>query len=207
LPLSPSVVATRASVLPKIDPIIPVLSKTLPRGAGWVYELKLDGFRGVLTIEKNGGWFMSKARRRMARFADLANDIARTLDVDDAIFDGEIVVLGDTGPDFYALMQARGTPSYAAFDLLWLNGRDLRTQPLRKRKTELHRFVKTHNEIGYVEAVRSPSLFEAAARLDLEGIIAKRRDDPYDVTTRWVKVKNAEYSQMEGRADLFHRPR
>lgn len=190
-------------MLPTIDPILPVLSKTIPRGHEWLYEAKLDGFRGTLYVENGTGFFRSKTRNRMKRFEELANAIARTLRVQSAIFDGEIVVLGEQGPDFYALMQARGVPSYAAFDLLWLNGKDLRPLSLTKRKATLRKVVK-RGEIGYVEAVRSPALFTAAARLDLEGIVAKRAADPYTSETRWVKVKNAGYSQNQGRADLFH---
>lgn len=60
---------------------------------------------------------------------------------------------------------------------------------------------------AYVEAHRSPDLFEAAVRLDLEGVVAKRASDPYAATTTWLKIKNRDYSQMEGRWELFERKR
>lgn len=61
--------------------------------------------------------------------------------------------------------------------------------------------------IGYVEHSDDPRLMDAVARMDLEGIVAKRRADPYAQQTEWLKIKHAEYSQKEGRAELFHRRR
>jgi bifunctional non-homologous end joining protein LigD len=189
-------------VLPKIDPIIPVLSRTVPAGREWLYEAKLDGFRGVLSIENGRGSFLSKSKRPMPRFKELADLLARSMRLDDAIFDGEIVVMTDTGPDFHALFAARGEPAYAAFDLLWLNGTDLRPLPFHKRKRQLRK-VTRKGPIAYVEALRDPTLFDAAVRLDIEGIVAKRRGDPYGEETQWLKVKHGDYTQSVGRAELF----
>lgn len=190
--------------LPKIEPILPVRSKEVPVGKEWLYEPKLDGFRGVLFIEEGRGRFLSKTKKPMPRFKDLAAELARTLRVTDAIFDGEIVVAAEGGPDFYALFYRRGQPQYAAFDLLWLNGEDLRPLPLTRRKTALRRLTK-RSPIACVEPYADPSLFDATVRADLEGIVAKRRADPYAPETLWVKVKHAGYSQMEGRAQRFRR--
>src|SRR5688572_22288615 len=98
-------------MLPVIDPILPRLSKRVPMGRGWLYEPKLDGFRGTLYVEGTRGRFRSKTRKVMARFAGLADELARALNVRDAIFDGEIVVMGEDGPLFDELFSARGTPS------------------------------------------------------------------------------------------------
>jgi bifunctional non-homologous end joining protein LigD len=193
-------------MLPQVDPLLPVLSRVVPVGPEWLYEAKLDGFRGTLYIEDGRGLFRSKTKNRMRRFQDLADALARKMRVRDAIFDGEIVVLDEYGPDFDALFFNRGVPQYAAFDLLWLNGRDLRALPLSRRKTALRRVTK-NSPIGYVEPVRDPRLYEAAVRMDLEGIVAKRRHDPYDTATQWLKIKFPEYSQKAGRAELFHRRR
>ena len=72
--------------------------------------------------------------KTMRRFDDLANSITMELRVRDAILDGEIVVLGEGGPKFYALMMSRESASYVAFDLLWRDGRDLRARPLWRPK-------------------------------------------------------------------------
>ena len=61
--------------------------------------------------------------------------------------------------------------------------------------------------VGYVEHSDDPLLIDAAMRMDLEGVVAKRRADPYSPQTEWLKIKHAEYSQKEGRAELFHRRR
>jgi bifunctional non-homologous end joining protein LigD len=193
-------------VLPTIDHILPVISKHVPIGCELLYEAKLDGFRGTLYIESGRGLFRSKTRNRMKRFEPLAGELARATSVRDAIFDGEIVVMGAGGPDFDALFSSRGVPAFAAFDLLWLNGKDLRGLPLSRRKAKLRKLVAT-SPIGYVEAIADPRLYEAAVRMDLEGIVAKRKGDPYDSATQWIKVKTPGYSQAEGRGEKFHRPR
>jgi bifunctional non-homologous end joining protein LigD len=97
---------------------------------------------------------------------------------------------------------------YAAFDLLWLNGRDRRGQPLLRRKRRLEQLIPTNNApLSRVLAVEEHGreLFEAAQRLDLEGIVAKRKADPYSPQAVWYKQKNPAYTQAEGRGDLFER--
>jgi bifunctional non-homologous end joining protein LigD len=194
-----------ASTLPLIDPIRPVLARELPRGRAWCYELKLDGFRGTLYIHRGAAELRSKTQRPMGRFADLAGRVARELKVADAILDGEIVVMDADGPRFDALMFHRGVPQFAAFDLLWLDGRDLRALPYGERKASLRRLIRRQPWVSFVESHAKATLFEAAARMDLEGIVAKRRHDPYAPATRWVKVKNPSYSQNVGRWELFSR--
>jgi bifunctional non-homologous end joining protein LigD len=178
----------------------------VPRGRDWTYELKLDGFRGVLYVNRGRGRFLSKTSKPLKRFQDLADALARALPVEEAIFDGEVIVMSDAGPDFYALMFSRGTPQYAAFDLLWLDGKDLRALPLWRRKRRLAKLVRK-TPIGFVESTNDPALFDVAAKMDLEGIVAKRRADPYSPATPWVKVKHRGYSQNEGRWELFARRR
>jgi bifunctional non-homologous end joining protein LigD len=193
--------------LPLVQPIHPVLSKALPEGAQWRYEPKLDGFRGLLYLDRGRAWFRSKSNRVMTRFRGLAEAIGSTFPYESAIFDGEIVVLRDGRPDFLALLRATERPEYAAFDLLWIGGQDYRPEPYTARKRALKRVLRRVPAVGLVEGHRDPGLFAAAVRLDLEGVVAKRASDPYAATTRWVKVKHAGYSQAEGRGDLFTRGR
>ncbi|HEX6096688.1 MAG TPA: hypothetical protein VF432_10225 [Thermoanaerobaculia bacterium] len=192
--------------LPRIEPVRPVKRKTVPVGKGWLYELKLDGFRGVLSVENGRGSFTSKTSKPMPRFQELADALARVLPARSAILDGEIVVMTGDGPDFYALMFRRGQPAYAAFDLLWLDGRDLRELPLWRRKRALQKLI-ANTPIAYVEPVEDPALYAAAAARDLEGVVAKRRGDPYGTATEWVKIKHPGYSQMQGRWELFDKRR
>jgi ATP-dependent DNA ligase len=96
--------------------------------------------------------------------------IARTLDARDAILDGEIIVMREHTPDFYALMFRRGQPEFETFDLVWLNGLDLRWRTYTNRKKRLRALLADSTTIGYVEHHSTPDVFEAASRLDLEGI-------------------------------------
>lgn len=189
-------------MLPRVDPLRPSLSREIPRGRQWLYELKLDGFRGTFYAEKNDGRFFSKTQKPMPRFRALAEALARELGVRDAILDGELVVMNDGVPDFRALMFHRGRPQLVAFDLLWLNGRDLRPLPLWRRKRALRKLV-AGSSIGYVEDTPDPGLFELVVEMDLEGIVAKRRTDAYAPETEWVKIKHRQYSQLQGRWELF----
>ena len=97
----------RRRPLPKIEPIRPVRRTTVPVGAAWLYELKLDGFRGVLSLQDGQGSFVSKNTKPMPRFRELADSVARALPVEDAILDGEIIVMTEAGPDFDALFWRR----------------------------------------------------------------------------------------------------
>jgi bifunctional non-homologous end joining protein LigD len=124
------------------------------------------------------------------------------------ILDGEVVALDPEGrQDFRSLLARRGNPHYAAFDVLWLNGKDLRGLPLNRRRRALERVIPaTSTVLSRVFAVegRGRDLFGAAERLDLEGIVAKRKKDPYGPGTVWYKIKNRAYTQLEGRGELFH---
>jgi bifunctional non-homologous end joining protein LigD len=188
--------------LPIIQPIRPIRGRAVPTGTEWAYEPKLDGFRGTLYVEDGRALFRSKTMRTMRRFQELADGLAKSLPVRDAILDGEIIAMSDRGPDFYALFFRRGKPAFAAFDLLWLNGRDMRPVSFWRRKTALQKLL-AHSPIGYVDHYDTPELFRIAAEKDLEGIVAKRRSDPYSPETEWVKVKHSGYSQMAGRWELF----
>jgi bifunctional non-homologous end joining protein LigD len=198
----------RAAMLPLVPPILPQLVTDVPRGREWVYELKMDGFRGMLYLDQAEAFFRSKTTKKMPRFRALAAAVALELQVDDAILDGEIVAMGSEGPDFYALMRNSAAPHFAAFDVVWLNGKDLRGEPYSKRKTTLKRLLRKKREhISLVDFDPRPDLYAAVAGMDLEGIVAKRTTDVYGPETRWLKVRNPDYSQKVGRAELFHGPR
>lgn len=185
-------------MLPEIEPILPKLVREVPRSREWLYELKLDGFRGTLYVEGQRGRFLSKTKKPMRRFEALANAIASELQVRDVILDGEIVVMTNGVPDFYSLMMNRKPASYVAFDVLWLDGRDLRSLPLRRRKRELEKLARA-GQVQTVETTHDPRLIDAAVKMDLEGIVAKRGADPYTPATEWFKVK-ARGVFAEGRA-------
>ena len=94
-----------------------------------------------------------------------------------------------------------------AFDLLWVDGADLRALPLRERRQRLRAVLPEASGI-VSEALsvtgRGCELFNLMCANDLEGIVAKRLADRYDTRVRWLKIKNPDYSQKEGRGDLFN---
>jgi bifunctional non-homologous end joining protein LigD len=99
---------------------------------------------------------------------------------------------------------------YAAFDALWVNGKDLRGLPLTRRKRVLTGILPaTTTVLSQVFSIeeRRRDLFDAAERLDLEGIVAKRKADPYRPETVWYKIKSRTYTQGEGRWELFQKRR
>ena len=104
----------------------------------WFYEIKYDGFRALAYIEDSSCQLISRNDFDYSRFKDLMQAIPADIDAQDAIVDGEIVVLDDQGESrFYDLMFNRGTPIFAAFDILWLDGEDLRDLQLWERKSIL----------------------------------------------------------------------
>jgi bifunctional non-homologous end joining protein LigD len=133
------------------------------------------------------------------------------LEVDEAVIDGEVIVADDSGrPQFYDLLRGRQTPVYVAFDLLWRDGVDLRLLPLSERRSALRGLLTKGSPDPVIsEAVsvegRGCELFELMCANDLEGIVAKRLSDPYCPRTRGWKIKNPDYTQAEGRAELFNR--
>ena len=135
--------------------------------------------------------------------------ILASLRVYRAVLDGEIVCLDKSGKSqFKSLMYRSGEAYVYAFDILQLDGQDLRSLPLHKRKQKLKRLIPDQPAaLLYVEHIeqRGEDLFELACREDLEGIVAKLRSGTYDCqhATSWIKIKNPLYTQMVGRQELF----
>jgi ATP-dependent DNA ligase len=115
-------------------------------------------------------------------------------------------------PQFRDLLFHRGEPCFFAFDLLMKDGKDLRTEKLTDRKQELRRLMSKapKSRKRYADHVEQygTALFQRNCALDLEGIIAKHSLAPYPTErTSWFKIKYRNYSQMQGREELFERER
>jgi bifunctional non-homologous end joining protein LigD len=178
---------------------------------GWIFEPKLDGFRAVAYIEGGVCRLVSRNRNTFKTFEALAQAVARELVGRSGILDGEIVRPGPDGrPMFSELMRRRGPFCFYAFDLLWLDGRDLRDRPLLERRSLLRRLLPQRlKSVLYVDHVVSGTeLFQVICDRDMEGVIAKQANARYtpDATTG-VKIKNRQYSQAAGRQDFFNRPK
>jgi bifunctional non-homologous end joining protein LigD len=181
-------------------------------GDEWLYEIKHDGFRALAVIEREQCRLFSRKKHRFTGYQDLRAALVKEVNAGSALLDGELVVTDHLGRSVFAdMMTKRRLARFFAFDLLWLNGEDLRALPLSARKERLKRILPTRSaHLLYVDHTRGGGrrLFELACKLDLEGIVAKRADSPYtdNATDRhWIKIKNSTYSQTEGRADLFKR--
>jgi bifunctional non-homologous end joining protein LigD len=179
-----------------ITPAAPVLKRTPPVGPQWIHEVKFDGCRvqlhkagdTVATFSRNG---IDLARR----FAMIRDRVLR-LPAESAIIDAELVACDSDGrPDFNALMNGQRENLCAwCFDLLELNGRDLRTLPLVERKAELRDLLSTADDdaLRYSDEFDDPErLLAVATKMGLEGILSKLGHQPYKSgkNVGWVKVK------------------
>ena len=197
-------------VLPDIQPILLTPRRDPFDDPEWLFEPKFDGYRGLLHVTRKGCYIRSKRGNLLKRFHQLCLWVREELPVREAILDGEVVALDSEGrQNFRHLTSGRGNLHFAAFDALWVNGKDLRGLPLERRKRALGKLIwATSTALSRVFTIeeRGRDLFAAAQRIDLEGIVAKRRADTYEPgTTCWYKIKNPAYTQAEGRWELFQK--
>jgi bifunctional non-homologous end joining protein LigD len=164
----------------------------------WIFEPKLDGFRALAYVEDGACRLVSRNRHAFRTFEMLALAIGRQFAGRNAILDGEIVRPGPDGrPMFYELMRRRGPFCFYAFDLLWLDGKDLRNLMLIELKRLLRKLLPRRSQaVLYVEHVESGTdLFQAICEQDMEGVVAKQANARYKPeATTWVKIKNRAYS-------------
>lgn len=172
----------------------------------WLFELKYDGFRALAYLTRRGRCeLISRKGNTYKSFGRLCDGIANALACE-AVLDGEIVHLDAVGkPQFYHLIRRRSPQYFVAFDLLWLRDRDLRMLPLIERKRGLAQLLR-----GASPAWRNCNVTNAPPPLvyadHIEGIVAKRKDGLYTPEeSTWVKIKNPDYSQAEGRRELFEK--
>ena len=153
-------------MLPRVQPIAPVSTKEPFDDPEWLFDFKYDGFRAVCYLEQGRSRLISRNGNLMSRFAGLGEKIAASLDVDDAILDGQVIAADETGrPQFYDLLRHTRAPAYVAFDVMWLNGADLRPLPLTERRRCLQDILPKGPAI--IAEVRRQQARVAAARLKL----------------------------------------
>ena len=171
-----------------------------PDGQNWWYELKYDGFRAVTAIA--GGEVAMISRNEL----DLAPRFPRTfanvqkLKAKELVIDGEIVVLDDKGaPRFQLLQQASGNERMIIFDILWLDGKDLRQLPYEERRKILKKLkVPAGISIAQTLDMTGDEALAHAASGGWEGIIAKRRGSLYEGrrSKEWLKVKAIQQQEL-----------
>lgn len=198
-----------ASRLPQIDPVSLTARAEAFDDPAWMFEPKYDGIRGLVYNSPAGCEIRLRRELPLDRLGDLRERIARILGDREAILDGQVVALNRQGkPVLRDLLGNAGYVAFAAFDLLWLDGTDLRPLPLEARKRALGGLLPEDTGPLYKVLTLEEdgrALFSAIRKMDLDGIVAKQMNDPYGPATTWYKIKNPGYSRGERRADLFKR--
>ena len=198
--------------LPFAPPLEPMLSKaatSLPSGDGWQFEPKWDGFRTLVFRDGDEILLQSRDTRPMNRyFPELLTPLADALP-DRCVLDGEIVIAGDSGLDFEALLlrihpaesrvkmlAAQSPASYVAWDLLALGDEDLRAEPLSDRRSRLEEVLsgtseRVHISPATLDRTLAEDWFQRFEGAGLDGVMAKRLDEPYRPGERtMIKVKH-----------------
>ncbi len=188
---------------PKIEVVRPKLRDAPFIDDGWTFELKYDGFRGLLYLEEGRKpRIISRQQKVLSQFESLGERIQEQLKIRNAVMDGEVVAYDpERRPNLVHLNSRKRAPTYVAFDLLWLDGEDLRMKPFTERRARLRKLVKEVQNLielpAYLDG-NGERIFKQVCRLDLEGIVAKRLADPYHSRlTIWHKILNPDYSQKQ----------
>jgi bifunctional non-homologous end joining protein LigD len=176
----------------------------------FVFEPKLDGFRALAHVRGHRCELVSRNGHVFTSWPQLAEEIAHAVRARDVVLDGEICCLEPDGrTHFNKLLFRRAWPHFYTFDVLAVDGEDLRGLPLLERKRRLVRILpRIECRLRYLDhlAARGNDLYRDACRRDLEGIVAKWVNGTYQTdgrVTSWLKIKNPAYSQIVDRHELF----
>jgi bifunctional non-homologous end joining protein LigD len=191
---------SRPRILPAgfIAPCLPSKTDKLPSGTQWLHEIKHDGFRVIARKDGAKVRLYSRPGNDLTyRFPLIVESVAR-LRSRSCIIDGEAVACDESGvPSFERIRYRRYDTSVFlyAFDLIQLNGDDLRREPLEVRKTTLATVLTgASHGIWFNDHVEGDgsTVFHHACKLGLEGIVSKRKDSPYRSgrSQDWLKMKN-----------------
>ena len=213
-----------------ITPMLASLCEKPFDDPNWLFEIKWDGYRAVAFLEDGDVRLVSRNHNDLtARFSELRG-LSKSVKAKNAILDGEVVVLDDTGRPSFSLMQQRTgmrahgrqtTPRadlpilYYVFDLIYLDGYDLRKVTLEERKRVLREIVTDSEMLRYSDhfAGSGKALFNVAKEKGLEGIIAKKANSCYEErrSREWQKIKITQtvdcviggYTDPEGSRQYF----
>lgn len=187
--------------LPYIDPV-PLTPGPAPfDDPEWLFEPKYDGLRALIYSSRQGCEIRLPGEVLFERTTELRDRVAKVLGGREAILDGMVVALNRRGkPGFRELFRGLGYLAFAASDLLWLDGRDLRGLPLIERKNLLTELLPEDTGPLYkILTLREHgrALFSAASKMELAGIVAKRQSESYGPETVWYQMGNPGYSGSE----------
>lgn len=204
-----------------IEPMLATLVNQPFHEAGWYYEIKWDGYRAIAYLQGNNVEIRSRNNKSFNEKFYPVHEALQEMDAD-LILDGEIIVMNDKGAaDFSDLQawrsEADGHLAFYVFDVLWWNGEDLTGKPLSERRKVLEQVIpQNHPVIRLSETfdTEGTALFDLAASMKLEGIIAKKADSVYKPGNRskeWLKIKTEKrqeaviggYTRNEGSSKKF----
>ena len=200
-----------------VQPQLAELHDTAPDNPAYVHEAKFDGYRLQARIDHGEVQLLTRKALDWAdKFKPVADALSR-LPADTALIDGEVVVEKNGVSDFSSLQDAlknkKDSFVYYAFDLLHLDGTNLRDEPLTERKAALKQLLKNASDdsiIGYSDhfAIPGSEMMQHARELQIEGVISKRHDAPYRSgrSDDWIKAKvhaNQEFA-IVGYKDATH---
>jgi ATP-dependent DNA ligase len=196
----------------EFQPCIPTRGAEVPAEPDWIHEIKHDGYRLIVQREgKRVRLFTRNGHDWTDRYPWIAEAALRNR-VNSFVLDGEAVLLGVDGiSDFNGLHSRKHNEEVQlyAFDILALNGQDLRKLPLHLRKNNLAQLLARRPEGIFISEFEQgeigPDLFRQACKFGLEGLVSKRRESIYRAgrSPSWVKVKNRAHPAMQRVKESF----
>jgi bifunctional non-homologous end joining protein LigD len=183
-------------LLRRVFPPMLATLTTEPPGneSSWIYELKYDGFRAVVAITGGEMAMLSRNEIDLApRFPRIAEAVSK-IKAKEVVLDGEIVALDEKGAPRFQLLQQGNRELIFFFDILWLDGQDLRSKPYEERRAILEKVLRRPPAgVKIAEIIEKPwaEALRDAAKDGYEGIIAKRRGSTYETrrSKEWLKIK------------------
>src|SRR5262249_17884773 len=196
--------------------MLATLEHDVPKGEGWLFEVKWDGFRALAYVSQGAVRLRSRTGNDLTqRFANVAKEIPKAVKTPNCVLDGEIVAIDEQGRSSFSLMQQGrpGTPIvYFVFDVLEIDGEPVVDLSLRERHERLEKLLDKRNRTVRISETfgDGEALVHAREEQRLEGIMAKRAVSRYAVGRRtrdWLKVKThgrqefiiAGYTKGQGR--------
>jgi bifunctional non-homologous end joining protein LigD len=217
----PELATVPKAAFPKtISPMLATLVDKPFDDDGWLYEIKWDGYRAVALINKGKANLISRNNKSFNDKFYPVYEAVKAWGIN-AVVDGEICVLNDNGIAHFGSLQnwrseADGEPVFYVFDLLWIDGKNTMELPLETRRELLKQLVPPESIIRFSEsfATSATEFLEVAAKMGMEGIMAKRKDSTYSPgnrTKEWLKIKANKrhevviggYTNNEGSAKPF----
>jgi bifunctional non-homologous end joining protein LigD len=192
---TPAAIGVKAPLPGFIEPALATSIEKVPSGRRWIHEIKFDGYRVQVHLANEAvKIFTRRGNDWSKRFKKVAHDAWR-IKAASAVIDGEIVVPASDGTTDFSVLQneLKGSSKsivLVAFDLLYLNGRDIRKEPLVRRKVELKKII-AGTDVQFSESfeIEGREMFEHACKLGLEGVVSKVRESSYagGRGNNWVK--------------------